>query len=538
MSEKKNLSRGVSRRKFIATTAAAAVAARFAKAQTYPSQPTPPPAGPWKRVSLTDPDAPAMLAAYKTAIKNLIALPATDARNFYRNAFVHTLDCPHGNWWFLPWHRGYLGWWEQVVREFSGNQNFAFPYWDWTAQPFVPDAFWQDELNPENPPFIATYDEFFNTFNPVMTAFYNSLTPAQAQQIAVRPGLENITNFWNSVCCPPNGPMFFPLAQARSITQQQPHLDPYTSYCVSLPILEEALATPYFEGGGPNPPGGFGSDIVAQHSESAGQGILESMPHNNVHNDIGNFMGNFLSPVDPIFMAHHSNIDRIWTLWTAQQEAAGQPTLPTGAELAKWQKEPFLFYINPQGKPVTQNTAGDYATIGAFNYTYTRGSGAPPAGARETAARATAASVRRVTATVKSSDMNVSKAAVAQVSLPGAAAREGAAPSNVRAHITVQPPPNPKGVRYHVFVNPPENELALDSEHPSYAATFEFFGGMHHAHPVTFTVPLDQALQDLTAAKMLDASKPLNVVVVPQTRGVALRALPKTSVTKVEVTTF
>jgi tyrosinase len=38
-------------------------------------------------------------------------------------------QCPHGNWYFLPWHRGYLLMYERVVRQLTGFNDFALPYW-------------------------------------------------------------------------------------------------------------------------------------------------------------------------------------------------------------------------------------------------------------------------------------------------------------------------------------------------------------------------------------------------------------------------
>ena len=42
--------------------------------------------------------------------------------------------CPHGNWYFLPWHRAYLLSYERAVRQLTGNNDFALPYWDWTER--------------------------------------------------------------------------------------------------------------------------------------------------------------------------------------------------------------------------------------------------------------------------------------------------------------------------------------------------------------------------------------------------------------------
>ena len=100
------------------------------------------------------------LASYKKAIKVMLALPPNDPRSWYRQVLVHTVDCPHGNWWFLPWHRGYLGWFERICRELSGDSTFALPYWDWSKEPRIPEVMFDDLLTPTNPAFVKTYAEF------------------------------------------------------------------------------------------------------------------------------------------------------------------------------------------------------------------------------------------------------------------------------------------------------------------------------------------------------------------------------------------
>jgi Common central domain of tyrosinase/Protein of unknown function (DUF_B2219) len=62
-------------------------------------------------------------------------------------------SCQHGNWWFLPWHRAYLYYFEQILREASGDPNLSLPYWDWTKadQRSLPKPF----LNPNSPLFEA-----------------------------------------------------------------------------------------------------------------------------------------------------------------------------------------------------------------------------------------------------------------------------------------------------------------------------------------------------------------------------------------------
>jgi hypothetical protein len=528
----KNLFVAASRRQFLASGGAAVLASSL---RLRPLQ-SGPPATPYTRISLTDPGAPAMLASYATAIKASLKLPPSDPRNFYRNAFVHTLDCPHGNWWFLPWHRGYLGWWEQTLRSLSGNTSFAFPYWDWTAEPFVPDAFWQDVLNPSASEFISAWSDFEAQLKPAMTALYASLTPAQQTQLSDRsaPGQDFTTV--DGLFTAAQG-MFFPPPDARALTQSSPNFDAITKKAVSLATIQAALANKVFTGAD----GGFGSDIASQHSQGVGFGILEGQPHNNVHNDVGGFMGDFLSPVDPIFMAHHSNIDRLWWVWTAKQTALGLPTLPTGSDLKPWQQEPFLFYMNSEGKPVPQNTAGDYAAIGSFNYTYTLGSGDTAAAkAAPVATAAAGGAVKKVGGVLRATDLDFGKAAIAHVALPAPAleATKGGGGQELYVRVTLQPPADPRGVRFHVLVNPPENALSLDFAHPSYAGTFEFFGRPHHAHPIVFTVALRDSVARLLHAGAMRTADPLRIHVVPQTRGITLRSMAKSSVTKIEVGSY
>ena len=55
---------------------------------------------------------------------------------------------------------------------------------------------------------------------------------------------------------------------------------------------------------------------------------LENAPHNNVHNQLGLPMRDrFLSPNDPVFWLHHSNMDRAWVPWL-QVGGHQNPTSP------------------------------------------------------------------------------------------------------------------------------------------------------------------------------------------------------------------
>jgi hypothetical protein len=100
------------------------------------------------------------LDAFRAGVTAMKALDILDVRHFGYQANVHGApwgwedaypvlppgvdvywnQCVHGSTHFLPWHRWYLLYWEQIVRELSGNHAFNLPYWDVTNEPFLPAA--------------------------------------------------------------------------------------------------------------------------------------------------------------------------------------------------------------------------------------------------------------------------------------------------------------------------------------------------------------------------------------------------------------
>ena len=94
------------------------------------------------RRNITAPEAADDIATYKAAVTAMKALPASDPRQWNNQANIHQNSCPHGNWFFLPWHRIYLSFFEQICRELTSKPKFALPYWNWAANPSIPAAFW------------------------------------------------------------------------------------------------------------------------------------------------------------------------------------------------------------------------------------------------------------------------------------------------------------------------------------------------------------------------------------------------------------
>jgi len=85
----------------------------------------------------TDP----IVETWKNGVAAMKALPSTDPRNWLRQWDLHTTQAQHGNWLFLPWHRAYLYYHEEIIRQLTGDNGFALPYWNWTANRTIPAIF-------------------------------------------------------------------------------------------------------------------------------------------------------------------------------------------------------------------------------------------------------------------------------------------------------------------------------------------------------------------------------------------------------------
>jgi tyrosinase len=132
-----------------------------------------------------------IIQTYDAAVAAMIALPASDGRNWTKQAEIHNFHCTHGNWWFLPWHRAYLFYFESIIRKLTGNNDFALPYWNWTTSPSIPAPFWSGNLN-HSPRFATSSSvasssmvgatkitSILNQTNFILFASDQSATPSQ-----------------------------------------------------------------------------------------------------------------------------------------------------------------------------------------------------------------------------------------------------------------------------------------------------------------------------------------------------------------------
>lgn len=86
----------------------------------------------------------AVIEAFREAVTKMHELPASDERSWQGQAYIHLDHCHRQPDHFLPWHRLYIWAFEEIVRELTGMNDWALPYWDWTSARSIPAVFFGD----------------------------------------------------------------------------------------------------------------------------------------------------------------------------------------------------------------------------------------------------------------------------------------------------------------------------------------------------------------------------------------------------------
>jgi tyrosinase len=262
---------------------------------------------PRERVSVYAPEAAAMLTLYEKAIKAMQALPATNKLSWAAQAKVHEDSCPHGNWFFLPWHRFYLFYFEEACRKVLADardpaaESFALPYWDWSKDQTLPAAFRKSG-----------------------SVLRNSTRGNNAQPSRGNP---------------------------KKIGSE----------FVGTATIDRLLKTDNFYT--------FASGPARTQRGRGTTGVLEGTPHNRVHVYVDGDMATFLSPKDPIFWLHHCNVDRLWALWVEKNPTKALPENVTGFTANDWLDASMSGFFDRSGTAVTRKVK-DATDLANFGYTY------------------------------------------------------------------------------------------------------------------------------------------------------------------------
>jgi hypothetical protein len=268
--------------------------------------------------------------AYAKAVKVMQQRPATDPTSWSFQAAIHGSynnpppgaawnQCQHQGWFFFPWHRMYLYYFERIVRKAvlaaGGPADFALPYWNY-SKPFPANTL---------PTGFRTATLPDSTANPLSLA-----SPRRLQAIM-------------------NGGQLSP-----------------TDTNISIAMGRTAFSTPT--------PGFGGGKVGPQHfGNFSDSGALELTPHNTIHvalcaSPSGQCQGALMidpncSALDPIFWLHHANVDRLWNDWLALGGTRVNP--PDNA----WRNASFAFY-DENGTKVTMTVAQVLDSANQLRYIY------------------------------------------------------------------------------------------------------------------------------------------------------------------------
>ncbi len=225
-------------------------------------------------IALLAPDRLASLEAAVGEMQRRSLRDPDDPAGWRAHALVHARACGtaagsaqvHGSRWFLPWHRAFLAVTERKLQAISGDPSLRLPYWNWSTDRRIPAAFaW--------------------------------------------PGS--------------------PLARATRHGPDRPLRATEVDHLAHDPDLARlgvaALAARTFQAGGPDDvAASFGGLARPDPSSARGRSRLEGIPHAAVHNLVGGVAADgtpgdmtvlATAALDPLFLAHHANLDRLWERW-------------------------------------------------------------------------------------------------------------------------------------------------------------------------------------------------------------------------------
>jgi len=209
-------------------------------------------------------------------------------------------------------------------------------------------------------------------------------------------------------------------------------------------------------------------------------GRLEGTPHNYVHGFVGGDMGAFMSPLDPVFWAHHNMIERCWVQWNFDLDR-----LNTSSN--DWLHREFTEFCDENGNPVTVSVLTTLL-FPVFSYRYDDvGPGAPGAGApaadtkaeQDASSRKAKASasirldVQKRFAVTQPVAASIDKPAVVQLPVDPASLRSDGGRTLLAFDGATLDHTEDFSVR--VFLNKPDATAATPPEDPHFAGAFAFF---------------------------------------------------------------
>jgi Common central domain of tyrosinase/Polyphenol oxidase middle domain/Protein of unknown function (DUF_B2219) len=330
-------------------------------------------------------------------------------------------NCPHGTWFFFPWHRLFLSYFERIVRSIVESlspavTDWALPYWNYSDDPahaVLPPAFRSPNL------------------------------PAQAG----------------------GGPNPLFLSQRRpSVNAGQPLAATAVAYLTPPPF-------------GSYTPVNFGQPpSVSFGGSPSSSGTIELQPHNPVHGAVGGLMGSVPTAAqDPIFWLHHANIDRHWDSWLRWGGGRANPTNQTA-----WMTRAYSFFDETGAQVTGVRVQDGLDTAAQLSYVYDHYTAKPVVTAVAAAAGPGGGGeeVRRLGVSQEPEIRLGARPTVVSAALESdvGVAEAEAGPEVVTLTIHGISADEDPGVGYSVYVNVPSPPGEQSPEHPHYVGLLSFFG--------------------------------------------------------------
>ncbi|WP_394773519.1 tyrosinase family protein [Flavobacterium sp.] len=211
---------------------------------------------------------------------------------------------------FLLWHRMYIWYLEKIVRELSGKQDFAIPYWNYGSKEEADNVMAKGARDKSGSLYVAARYSVLNDGKPIPAERVNDIQLALGE-LKTNPSFAGSAGFSKNLEIAPHG------------------------------FMHDLIGGEY-----------------AEPTESY---------YNNIYQlkDYSGLMANVPSAgFDPIFWVHHSMIDRIWESWDVS--AYGQR--PTLEEL---KANPWTYeFITPNGEHKTYTMEEVYKIVFNLDYKY------------------------------------------------------------------------------------------------------------------------------------------------------------------------
>jgi tyrosinase len=290
------------------------------------------------RMSVWRPEAADALGWYGRAVIEMKKRPISDPLSWRYQAAIHSYDtnqdpfltpgeplpsdsdqqrfwlqCQHSSWFFLPWHRMYLHYFESIVAAqivaLDGPADWVLPYWNYSIDAMsrlLPPAFRSPTLGDGSP----------------------------------------------------NG--LYVEARNRDANAGNPFADDRDA------DLNTCLVERQFAGSPFGASSGFGGPTTGFNHGDGPVGALENVPHGTMHVAVNGFMASFeTAALDPVFWLHHANIDRLWQVWLNRP---GQHKNPAQSN---WLSDVAFEFHDENGNIVSMRARDVLdSSTGTLNYVY------------------------------------------------------------------------------------------------------------------------------------------------------------------------